>query len=331
MRSYTTVGFWMHRDLGGDEIQNRLKKTLRGHGIQIFDDFDPNTCMIVDGTIWTQDSRNLSDINLLYQMNADDQSPFQNQVFQMLETQGVRVVNAMSAFNRARDKLFTNTILRCAGIQVPRALGLTHDVLSDKIRTVLGQWEGILLKPRGMHGGKSIVKWHDVAQLVDGWQLLHQRWQDYYLEEFIPFGDHDYRVEVIGGKYAGSYSRKRSHAFKTNISSRGGLMGITCPEPCRHMALRAVKLLGLDCSIVDMVQHEKTGQYYILEVNPALGVFNEAAIRSGVPIYHKGSEDYRNDDLKLSLLENLIINKLNQKNHAIRKYTQTHSLLPRAI
>ncbi len=331
MRSYPTVAIWMHQDLGGDEIQDRLKKRLKGHDIQILADFNPNTCVIIDGKIWTQDSRCLSDLSLLYQMNADDQSPFQNQIFQMLETQGVCVVNAMSAFNRARDKLFTNTILRRAGIPVPRALGLTHETLSDKIRTLLNQWEDILLKPRGMHGGKSIVKWHNVAQLMDGWQLLQQRWQDYYLEEFIPFGDHDYRVEVIGGKYAGSYSRKRSHAFKTNISSHGGLMGIASPEPCRHMALQAVKLLGLDCSIVDMVQHEKTGQYYILEVNPAPGVFNEAAIRSGVPIYHKGSKNYRNDDLKLSLLENLIIDKLNQKNYAIRKRTHAHSLLPSSI
>jgi hypothetical protein len=87
-------------------------------------------------------------------------------------------------------------------------------------------------------------------------------------------------------------------------------MGLQSPKVCIKIAQKAVQLLKLDCSIVDIVQHRYTGEYFVLEVNPALGVFNEAAIKSGTPVFYCGNESYKNDHLKLELLTKLIVNKL---------------------
>jgi len=315
-RTQPQLALWMYQDLGGDQISHQLSLALKKEGIRIITDFDLRTCTLYGGQVWTAKGHCLSTIDLLFQMNADHQTPFQNNLLSILELQGVQVVNSMGAFNRARDKLLTNTILNQAQISVPAAIGLDKKELPENIQSLTHSWEQILLKPRGQHGGKSIVKWSHYHQLKDGWQLIADRAHQYYLESFIPFVDHDYRVEVVDGKFAGSYARKKAHEFKTNISSQGGLMGIQCPTSCIEMALQAVKTLRLDCSIVDIVKHRDTGKFYILEVNPALGVFNEAAICTGVPIYEKGNESYKNDDLKLSLLIKMIIKKLKKSHHA---------------
>ena len=315
-RTQPQVALWMYQDLGGDCISRQLASTLEKEGISIIKDFDLRHCTLFNGQVWTENGLSLSNVDLLFQMNADHQTPYQNDLLRILELQGVQVVNNMAAFNNARDKLLANTVLLQEQITVPIAIGLDKKELPDEMYALTENWAQILLKPRGLHGGKSIVKWNSFDQLKDGWQLIANRTNQYYIESFIPFIDHDYRVEVIDGKFAGSYGRKKAHEFKTNISSQGGLMGLQCPQPCIEMALHAVKILGLDCSIVDMVQHQITGQYYILEVNPALGVFNEAAIKTGVPIYSRGNESYKTDDLKLSLLHKMIIKKLKKSHHA---------------
>ena len=313
-----TVALWMYQDLGGDLITKKLSRTLQSQGIEVISNFDLRKSMLYEGNVWTEDERCLSEVDVLYQMNADDQSPFQNNLLQILELQGVSVINSMRSFNQAKDKLLTNTLLRQANIPVPLAIGLDQNQLSAQIAALTENWPSILMKPRGLHGGKGIVKWGNFDHLKDGWQLISQRADQFYLESYIPFGEHDFRVEVINGKIAGCYSRQKAHSFKTNISAEGGLMGINCPDFCKDIALQAVQLLGLDCSIVDMVMHKYTGEYYILEVNPALGVFNEAAIAKGVPIFHRGNESYKNDDLKLSLLQKLIIQKLKKSFNGYR-------------
>jgi ribosomal protein S6--L-glutamate ligase len=313
-----TVALWMYQDLGGDIINHQLSHLLQKAGIQVLSHVDLPKCVVHQGKIWTPRGENLSAIDVFYQMNADDQSVYQNKLLRILEMQGVYIINTFSAFNQAKDKLLGNTILKQMGIKTPAAIGLGSGELSEQIEVLVQNWQGILLKPRGLHGGKSIVKWVDFNQLKDGWDLIKDRVHQYYLEEYIDFGDHDYRVEIIAGKFAGGYSRMKAHPFKTNISAQGGLMGIATPDACKVMAQKAVEVLHLHCSIVDLVRSSQDNQYYILEVNPALGVFNEAAIKTGTQIFYPGEKSYKNDQLKLHLLSQLIIHQVKQKlkNHA---------------
>ena len=318
------VALWMYHDLGGQHIIDLLTKRLRKNNLEVWRPHDLRSCTVSNGKVWCEDGRCLSDIDLLFQMNADQQSPYQNKILQILEAQGVRVINKMIAFNRAIDKLFTNSLLSFHKIPVPKTFSIDATKLPPDISDKNNGWAGILLKPRCQHGGKSMVRWRDWNQLHDGWELISDHTHQYYLEEFIPFDEKDYRVEVVAGQFAGCYSRRKSHAFKTNISAEGGLMGAEYVPEAVRLAQQAVQLLGLDCSIVDLVKHKNSKQFYILEVNPALGVFNEAAIRTGVPIYHRGNESYKNDALKLDLIINLIQRELirNRKHENTRTITR---------
>ncbi|HRD69367.1 MAG TPA: alpha-L-glutamate ligase [Legionella sp.] len=308
------IALWMYRNEGGDKIQNALKLKLESRGHKVINDFDMRDCYYLNGNIYTKCQQNLSEIDLLYHMNADEQSAHQNEILRALDLSSVTVINSWNAFANAKDKFVTNLLLRKNGINVPPAALIPIHMISSVIEQLFYEWKAVVFKPRANHGGKGIIKFNEASDLIDFSQALGPYVSNYYLEKYIDFSEHDYRVEVFKGEVVGGYCRTKTHSFKTNVACGGLMTPISPPLECNKLALNAAEILGTDTTIIDMVRSNEDDQLYILEMGEIMGIFVEAGMRSGekstVTEIHPV---FANDDLKLDMLAEYLDNIIKSK------------------
>ncbi len=311
------IGLWMYRNDGGDYIHERLKRALEERGHTVISDFDMRECYCYNSEVFTKDGVNLSELDLFYHMNADEQTLYQNDILKALEDSGVRVVPNWKSFSTAKDKFTTNLLLRKNGIDVPSALLINNTQLEKKAAELFDRWGKMVLKPRRNHGGKGIMLFEECTPLLDFLQATEGLMDSFYLEQFIPFGLQDMRVEVFQNEVIGGYSRKKSHSFKTNVTSGGLMTPNPPPIEFQEIALRATRVIGIETTIVDMIKSVVDDKIYILEVNPIMGIFVESGIRysdkSVVKTIHK---DFANDDFKLSKLVSFLDKEAKKGQHA---------------
>lgn len=298
------IGLWMYRNEGGQVVHDRLRAVLERRGFAVVTDFDMRECYCFEGRVYAGDGRDLSAVDAFYHMNADEQTPYQNDVLRALERSGVPVVNAFGPFSEAKDKFTANLILRNAGVSVPPSLLIGARAPKPMIREVFARWGAVLVKPRRSHGGSGIVKFSDAETFLDFHQAVAASFGDFYIEKLIEFGGQDFRVEIFDGRAIGGYSRRATHAFKTNISSGGRMVALPPEAEQRELALKAARALGITATIVDMIRSEADGRLYVLEVNPIMGIFLEAAMRSGAKLAAVEKVDplFATDDLKLKCI-----------------------------
>jgi ribosomal protein S6--L-glutamate ligase len=264
---------------------------------------------VIDGQVFTPSGQNLSALSVLYHMNADEQSAHQNDILRAIENSGVTVINTWGAFMACRDKFFANQILRQNGICVPPSALLPSTASAESIHRIFDQFGGrVIFKPRDNHGAVGIMMFTHYEEFVDFIQATKGSFTSYYIEKFIDFGAHDYRVEIFNGAVIGGYSRGKAHRLKTNISQGGAMLPIQPNKEHQTIALAAAQALGITTTIVDMIQSLEDGQTYVLEVNPIMGIFVEAGMRAGTKTTetepHPG---YSNDDRKLACLTDYLV------------------------
>lgn len=156
------------------------------------------------------------------------------------------------------------------------------------------------------HGGKGIQKFTSYETFKDFQEFVNGYVDNFYFEEFIDFGDHDYRIEIFNGNVIGTYAREKTHTFKTNISSGGIMRPCSVSNEQISLAQKAVESLKITTSIVDIVT-DRNKRNYILEVNPIMGIFVEAGMKySDKSIIKNPDLSYSNDELKLNVLVNYI-------------------------
>ncbi|MFK4566421.1 RimK family alpha-L-glutamate ligase [Enterococcus sp. UD-01] len=302
------VGFWFYQNENGDKVLEKIKSALEKQCIEVITDFDMRNCYVYNGDIYTEDGRCISDLDMLYHMNADEQSNFQEDILKVLSYSKVKVINDYSSFSIAKDKMLTNFLLRNNGLRVPNALFFSSRSDFEKVEPLLKEWSTFLVKPRRNHCGNGIVKFSDTETLNDFIKCTESFFSDYYIEEFIKFEKHDYRIEIFNGEVVGGYSRGHKHSYKTNIGSGGEMMPIPMKEEHKKIALKASKIIGVTTTIVDIVEDSKNQKPYILEVNPIMGIFIENAMKSGsrMPIQSNFPEIFKSDDKKIACIVDYI-------------------------
>ncbi len=300
------IALWMYSNENGHIISEKLRSMLTSRGHTVVDGFDLRHAYSLNGAVHSESGVNLSECDLLYHMNADEQSAQQHDLLTALGNAGVRVVNTAQAYHLARDKYFTNQVLRQAGVPVPDSILATSRYLRAHAVDLFERWGRLLIKPRNFHGGRGIVMFSEPGQFVDALDLFRGE-EGIYIERFIDFGENDYRAEVLYGEVIGGYSRTRQHAFKTNIAAGGRMTPSTMSSEISSLALRAAEAIGMDCTIVDMVRNQKSGQMTVLEVNPIMGIFVEHAMQAGdKSVVRDVHASYAYDDKKLELLASML-------------------------
>lgn len=300
-----TIGLWFYRNEGGAGILARLEAGLRELGHDVYSAFDMRRCRVENGRVFTEDGRDLSGVDVLYNMNADQQSEHQREVLQALEHSGVRLVNTAASFDRAQDKFWANGLLRGAGVPVAESALVPTDVSLAYLESLFDRWPAVVAKKRRGHGGYGIQKFDTPEALHDYLGAIKEVFANVYLEAFVRYADCDIRVELIGGEFVGGYGRRRAHRFKTNVHLGARMVPTPPDDSAIGLARRAAGVLGLDCTIVDMVVEEATGQTFVIEANPFLGIFTKAALEVGVNTVQRigdAHEVFAYDDRKLDML-----------------------------
>lgn len=302
------IAIWMYTNDNGSIPRRAIIDNLLALGHEVYSDFDMRRCFVSNGTVYSEDGTNLSSFDVLFHMNADESSKHQNDILDTLEASGVYIINELEGYHNARDKYRANMIMRRHGINVPRAAlyGPLHDLRN--IEKDLRDWEGIVYKDRFGHGASGVIRFRTPEEFIDFYQATKHLIESYYIEEYIDFGDIDLRVEIFNGHVIGGYSRRRTHTFKTNISSGGKMMARELGDEV-ETALAAAQAVGINGTIVDMVRSGNDGLIYVLEVNALLGIFVESAMKANTKMpVTEPDKGYSYDSLKIKMIVDHIHN-----------------------
>ncbi len=195
-----------------------------------------------------------------------DEIVFQLDILHTLSQEGVSVINAPSAIEKAVDKYRALELLTRAGIPVPTTI-VTENV-SEAVRAFESFGGEAIVKPvfgsRGI--GAARISDIDVAERV--FRTLRFYKHVIYVQEFIPHGTSDIRAFVIDGEVV-SAMRRNSKSWKTNVSRGATPTEFEPSQELRKIAVDAAKAIGCDIAGVDVMEN---GQSLIVnEVNSQPG------------------------------------------------------------
>lgn len=302
------VGIWMYENDNGINIKKRLVSKLKEIGYEVYSDFDMRECYVKESKVFSKEGYCLSDLDILYHMNADEQNSFQNDILKLIELSGVYVFNDYNSFIKCKDKVIANMILRNNNILVAPSMLINNNVNPEVLEKIINDWGSVIIKPRMNHGGKGIIKIDNYEQFVDFYIATKNYFDNYYIEKYIEFDDNDYRVEIFNNEVIGTYCRGKHGTYKTNISSGGKMLDKDVDKEFVDIALKSAKVLGITTTIVDMIRSKKDNKIYVLEVNPIMGIFLEEGMKAGskMPVQTQIPDRFKTDNKKINMIVNYI-------------------------
>lgn len=191
---------------------------------------------------------------------------FRMDLLHRLQRLGMYILNHPSAIERAVDKYYALSLLEENELPVPRTVVAESVDAALSAFTDLG--EDVVVKPifgsRGI--GSTRVSDIDVAERI--FRALDFNHQVLYIQEFIPHGDYDLRLLVLGRRVLASMKRVAA-SWKTNISL--GAKPVSYNPPCeiKAIAVNAAEALGCELAGVDILQTKKGP--LVIEVNSQPG------------------------------------------------------------
>ena len=195
-----------------------------------------------------------------------EQIVFRMDALHRLEKLGICVVNSATAIERTVDKYHASFLLADAGIPTPRSL-VTEDF--ETALAACREMRDVVIKPLFGSEGKGMVRITDeetAYRVLRAWELNRYI---FYIQEYVPHFQEDVRAFVIGDKVAGAM-RRRAAGWKTNYSNGAEVSAAELGREMEELALKAVKVIGLDYAGIDLMLSED-GRTYVVEVNSIPG------------------------------------------------------------
>ena len=185
----------------------------------------------------------------------------------LLERNGVTVLNGHAGLMTAHDKLATAGALVRAGVRHPRTAHVAPWLPPPPLDTPL------VLKPRFGSWGRDVVRCDDPLDLVETLgRLRHRVWFNAtggIVQQLVPPCGHDLRLVVAGGRVVGAVRRVAAPGeWRTNVALGARRVPVTPPEEAVRLAVDATAAVGLDLAGVDLIPAEDG--WTVLEVNGAV-------------------------------------------------------------
>ena len=198
---------------------------------------------------------------------SPEQVFFRMDVLHRLRRLGVVVVNPPLSIEVAADKYRVLTILEDEGIPVPRTIACEGfwDAM-DAFEELGGD---VVVKPLFGSLGRGVMRVEsgDLAYRV--FRALQLSRCIYYLQEYIPHGNVDLRMFVVGDRVVASM-RRVGETWKTNISQGARPKPYNPTKGEEELAVKASRAIGCEYSGVDVVK-TTDGRLYVVEVNSMPG------------------------------------------------------------
>ena len=260
------VGMWLYQNGGGDKIQKKLIKKLNERDIQVTPDINLRNAIAKNGHILFDDIK-LDKLDLFLSYNAGQQTTYQMYLYKALSNV-IPTINDYNAFELTEDKFHTAFLLRHNKIQTAD-YKLCHRDDSHHLKAIIKKWDKMVYKPTDGWGGVGLTKIENPETLDMLMPFLNQmNLRYFYVEKFIDYDNTDYRIDIVDGQVVGCYGRKAGGSdWRTNITSGGSVFLREANDDVIKLALKAVKVTGLDIAGVDIIYDRKKEEYIVLEVN----------------------------------------------------------------
>ena len=245
-----------------------LQKSWQKQNVQpVFIDPKCLVAILGDGSSVQAQDINLEDMDLLMVRNIPggslEQVIFRMDALHQLENGGLRIINTPAAIEKMVDKYYTLSLLEQQGLLVPPTRVMENEVDAMQAFEQLGG--DVVLKPLFGSRGVGMVRLSDREVAGRVFHSLETGAYIYYLQKFIPHGNSDLRVLVIGGEYAAAMERV-SNSWKTNISQGAGPKAVEMDDEIKKASLIAAQAVGADYCGVDLLRGEDA-KLYAIEVN----------------------------------------------------------------
>jgi len=192
-----------------------------------------------------------------------EQVIFRMDALSRLEAAGVRVVNPAKVIERTVDKYYTSWLLEQAGLPTPRTV--VAEQFDDALLAFEALGGDVVVKPIFGSEGRGMVRITELDVAYRVFRALELGRYIYYLQEFLPHGQRDIRVLVMGGRVEAAMERL-GNGWKTNVSQGAHVRRLEVDERVEALALRAAEVVGTDYAGVDILPLED-GEYAVIEVN----------------------------------------------------------------
>jgi RimK family alpha-L-glutamate ligase len=195
-----------------------------------------------------------------------EQIIFRMDVLHRLENLGVRIINSPTTIERTVDKYYTDFLMRDAGISTPRTM-ITESF--EQALEGFKQMGDVIVKPLFGSEGKGMLRVSDEDAAYRVFRALELERYIYYLQEYIPHNNEDFRAFVVGDKVVAAM-RRLGNSWKTNFAQGAQVEPVELSEPLKKLSIRAARLVGADYAGVDLLPAED-GRLFVLEVNSIPG------------------------------------------------------------
>jgi ribosomal protein S6--L-glutamate ligase len=191
-------------------------------------------------------------------------------VVNQFDMMGIPVLNNSVPIARSRDKLRCLQLLSRFGVDIPRTVMCRY---RDEVAQAVEQVGGLPCIIKLLQGaqGVGVMIAHSTAEVEGMLDTLWAMGQEILLQEFIQESrGKDIRALVIGDRVVGAMRRQaKSGEFRSNLHRGGKGRPLDLPAEYADIALKAVRVIGLEVAGVDMLEARSGPK--IMEVNSSPG------------------------------------------------------------
>ncbi|MFP4481950.1 MAG: RimK family alpha-L-glutamate ligase [Thermovirgaceae bacterium] len=180
-----------------------------------------------------------------------------------LQGLGVRVINSAAVIERTVDKLYTLSVLEDAGLPVPATVACERSEQAMEAFLCLGG--DVVVKPLFGSEGRGMLRVSDPDLAYRVFSALEQNRYIYYLQEYLPHENRDFRVFVVSGKSLGVMQRDGTE-WRSNVARGARVARAEAVPEIESLALEAAALFDADYLGVDVIRVED-GRVMLLEIN----------------------------------------------------------------
>lgn len=213
----------------------------------------------------------ITDLDAIIPRIYPEMTTFGTAVLRQFELLGFFPLNSSMSILRSRDKLRSLQILSKNGLPMPTT-GFAHSPQdTDDVIKSVGGAPLVIKLVEGTHGhGVVLAETHNAAKsVINAFKELNA---NILVQSFIKEASGvDLRCVVLGNKVIAAMKRTAQEGeFRANVHLGASVQAVKITPQERAIAIKAVKVLGLDVAGVDILRSDNGP--LILEVNSALGL-----------------------------------------------------------
>jgi ribosomal protein S6--L-glutamate ligase len=246
------------------EVGQKLK-----HRVAIYDPL--NLLLLLQGRIPSifnsELARRISRIDVVIARIGPSITDYGLAVVNQFHLMKIPTINPALAIARSRDKFRCLQLLSNHDIDIPRTVMIKHVSQVDEAVKMVGGLPVILKLLRGTQGIGVMLAENRESVLNILWGLK----QTVLIQEFIKESKgKDIRAFVIGGRVVAAMRREAMIGeFRSNIHRGGSGKQVDLTREYKNVALKAVKVIGLEVAGVDLLESRKGPK--VIEINSSPG------------------------------------------------------------